>query len=127
MLQQPEQRQPRQGVHAVACVDGLCRPPNPPERVAVGPPWYSALHVVVNLREVIDQLHGRRAGNSGFQIASHGAASQQTQRPKAVLLWRRGIGVSRRVSPSHVVGHHAVQGHIAGVYDGLQLGVYPCR
>ncbi len=85
MLQKPKQGQSSQGMHTIASVDGLSGSPHPPESVAVGPHRNAALDVVMNLGEVVNQLHRGRPRNGSLDVATHSIAGQKAERAQAML------------------------------------------
>ena len=100
-------------------------PHNPPDGVPLIALRVAPLHVVVDQAEVMDQLHSRRSRKRDFQVSAGRSAREETEHPVKAFLGRRGVIQGFPVAPTHVIGHHPVERHLAGGHDAAQLGVHP--
>ena len=100
-------------------------PHTPPDGVASVPFGATLLHVVVYLAEVGDELDRGCGRDGGVHVAACGFGRQQAEHAVSALSNGVLCGPALPFSPTHMVGHHAVQGHVTGVDDIPQLGIDP--
>ena len=108
-IAEPQQGEAGERVHAVAGVDRLRDAGDGPERGAAAPGFALILDVVVEQREVMDELDGG-GGREGLLDFAPQRLRREQQRRRAQQLARRGLGgASLDVLPPEVVAHPRVE------------------
>ena len=104
-------------MHAVAGVDGLGRPPDPPDGVSIIALGVASLNVVVNFAKVLHKLHSRGRGHRNIEVATGGTTGQKAKNTVSALFCQ-GRGPFRWV---------ALSGEPSDIYrtDKLVLELFP--
>ena len=108
-LLQVEQRQIGQHVHAVAGVDRLRFAPQLPHRRAVVAHGVAVFDVVVDEREVVQQLQRHGGGDGPRSVAAACFDGQQTEQRAQALADGRLHRRELLVQPAQVVAQHAIE------------------
>jgi hypothetical protein len=99
------QRLARDGVHPVAGVDRLRYTPDGPDRRAVMAARVLVLDVVVDEREVVQQLHRGADGSHAHPVAAERLEDEHAEHRPQSLAAARALGIE-----AEVVEHHPVEG-----------------
>ena len=122
-VRQAVERDPTQAEQHVAGVDRLGDAVERPQRRAVAALAIAVLDVVVDEAEVVTQLDGGGAGQSGGVIAGDRGVGEQAKERSHPLAGRRAIAVEPKVVADHLVGAGGRGVVIADEPEDLRLGV----
>lgn len=99
----------RNGKHAIAGVDPLCQTPQFPHRRATAARIALILNIIVDQREIVDQLDRCRQRQGIARVAANRATAQQAEARAQQFAWIERRRTQFFVAPAEVILLHRIE------------------